>query len=254
MEHGKNIRAKKQRVLNYKMLMLCYKYCIPFLHFMLYAMGPMLLLFCAFIFKRSIVQERSGLRRFSLALGMLVLCKIGLFDIVKLAPHMACTYLPDAAGGCQRSVYDAFIYMGYGLSVSAFIAFLWTWQRFGPKFQPKIKEVSDHELRVWANAGMTVTCVFTFLQMIPWISTLLTGEVPRFATLIPWKLLALVCFGLLLIGFWHNEDKHVKIKSYRAAAKRTSEGWRPRDTLWMALILYIIMLALSFVIDDILGA
>ncbi len=236
------------------MLMLCYTYCIPFLQFMLYAIGPMLILYAAFIFKRSLVQERPKLRRFAIILVTLVLFKIGLFDFKQMAPPMACAHFPDVSGECQRKIYDLIIYLGYGIALMGLLGMMWAWRKFGPDYKPEMRKVSDHELRVWANAGMMVTCIFTLLQAIPWVSTLLTGNVPHFATLIPWKLLALMCFGLLLIGFWHNEDKHVIIKSYRQDAKHIKHGWRPGDTLWMALILYVITLMLSFVIDDILGA
>jgi len=229
------------------MLMLCWHYCVGFFQFMLYAVGPILLIYACFMFKRGVIRQRPALRRFSLIFGLLVSVKVFLLDTATLSPVIACS-----VGACSQSVLIKNI--GLGMFLMLGVGFWRSYKKFGAVYDEgrEYQEPNKPEMRAWALMSMLSVSALIVWQIMPWAGALIMGTIPGFFQAVPWQLLATICFTLLLIGFWKLEDENPKKASYRDNAKRTTEGWRPRDTLWTALILYLIVLALSFVAEDIL--
>lgn len=83
---------------------------------------------------------------------------------------------------------------------------------------------------------------------------LTVGRVPQIIMDVPWQFLTVLNVIVILIGFWKLEDCGW---TYKPAEKtrqwHQSHVWTAKDTLWVAVVLFLIALAFSYASEDVLS-
>lgn len=245
------------------MLMLCWFYCVPFAKMLYYASGPLLVLFGAFALRRGITRSRPGLRRLAFILFFVASAKMWVFDLRDLDQFVVCGHSGLASVFlCSSLGFKIIGIIGIlGLCATSFILFNF-YARTLHNTRPRLQSPEDAGIRRWANVAMTVVLLLIVWSLAPWVGSLTVGAVPTFFTALPWQWLSLVCVVMLLIGFWKAEACDWTAPARRKASQQTigmrnasiaTAGWTPRDTLWMAVFLYLAAVALAYVAEDVLG-
>lgn len=233
------------------MLMMCWFYCGPLVKGLFFALSPLLIVFAFFILKRGIRQSRLALRQGAFILIFLSILKILILDLYLLRESLLCKsgWLQS---GCTATGFIILQVLGLVVLVSASLFLFKTYHSFirNPR-QLQMTSQQAH-LDLWANMGMGLAGLLIIWLAAPWIGYLTVGHVPQLFMQVPWQLLAFVDMLVLLTGFWKLED--CRVVPYSVTRNRKSvRVWTPKDTLNLAVILFVITAALSYVSSDVLS-
>lgn len=232
------------------MWMQCWHYCEGLGWTLFYATAPLLVLSALFAHKRARRTASLAARRAVPVLLALAAAKLFLLDPYVLRVPLACfAGLPFV--GCSAAGGRAVMALGFVL----FAASLWGIYRLRLRLSqlPPLPRVTPQQLhlRFWANAAFACTMLLSVWAAAPWVWTLAAGTVPAAVEALPWQLLGVAGAALLVNGFWRLEDCrwfYMPVKG-RAHEHRV---WTPRDTLWTALLFYLVAVALAYVTQDVL--
>lgn len=245
------------------MLMICWFYCVPFLKMLYYAVGPLMILFGAFALRRGIVRARPVLRQLAFILFFVALAKILVFDLRDLDQHLVCGTQSGVDALCTATGFKIIGVSGLVLFCAASYALFIFYLRHLPNLRPRVRHAGDPVIRRWANLAMAAVVVFIVWSLTPWVASLTVGTVPALFMVVPWQVLSLIGLGVVLTAFWKAEACDWSAVPRRSSAqhvvgvRRTSHaiaGWTPRDTLWMAVFLYLAAVGLAYVAQDVLGS
>lgn len=247
------------------MVMLCWFYCIPFMKMLYYASAFLLAAFALFMLRRGIFRARIGLRQVAFSLLFVAAVKFWVFDLRDLDHYLVCgTGFRAVQALCTPTGFKVIEVVGLlGLCATSYLLFHFYRVTLRNK-PPRLVPPEQMGIRRLANVTMALVIGLICWTLAPWVGTLIAGEVPAVLLGRTWQYWSLVCVGLLLTGFWRAENcdwtgsqrsvgaarqraMGIKVGSHAAAA------WTPRDTLWMAVFLFLITLALSYAGHDVLG-
>lgn len=249
------------------MLTLCWFYCIDLAKFIYFATGPFFLIFALFALKRGVRRNRKGLRQAAFFMMFGAVLKICLFDIRALAPQAkekicrAGIPLPRFDCGMPSiSPQEVMVLSFLGLVLLVFSSFVLF--QFYRVYLPerRVREVTPDEvhLRFWVNTTLWMVILMALWTAAPWIASLVSesGQPPRVFATLRWQHFAMMNIVLVAVCFWKLESCVWETKvtdDARSKARRAhlQNTWTPRDTLWMALFLFVLTLALSYVAWDI---
>ena len=246
------------------MLMLCWFYCIPFMKMLYYASAPLLAVFALFVLKRGVYRARPGLRQAAFALLFFCAVKMWVFDLRDLDEHVVCaTGLKAVQALCTPIGFKVIGVIGLiGLCATSFVLFHFYRATLHNR-PPRLVSPEEMGIRRWANITMLLVVGLICWTLAPWVGTLIVGDVPQILMGRTWQYWSLICIVMLLVGFWRAEScDWVGGRRSNAAQQRAmgikpgshaSAAWTPRDTLWMAVFLFLITLMLSYVGHDVLG-
>lgn len=237
------------------MLALCFFYCIPFAKFMYFAISPVLIVFCMFMFKRGIYTARPKLRQWALVLIFFALVKIFVFDVRELGRDLLCTVHEQLSEvGCSPNGLRGLQLASLLLLVASSLLLFQLHRTYMNVKQVTALKPDDVHLRLWANMSLLSLIGMVVWQCAPWVASLTIGRTPAIFNAVPWQALAIFNLCLLVYGFWKSEscnwNYEVKNKQRMAHLNQT---WTPRDTLWMCVFVYLVTLALAYVAHDILA-
>ena len=243
------------------MLMICWFYCLSFAKVLYYASAPLLFVFSLFVLKRGIFRARAGLRETAFAIMLCAAVKVFVFDVRTLDQYVVCaTGIRAVEALCSPIGFKVIGVLGLlGLCGCAYAIFYFYRATLRNK-PPRLQSPEAIGIRHWANASMTGVIVLMCWTLVPWIGSLTVGSVPDIFIGRAWQYIALVCVGMLLTGFWRAESCDW-VGGKNAAGQRAggirpgsyaSAVWTPRDTLWMAVFLFLGTIALSYVGHDVL--
>lgn len=236
------------------MFMLCFYYCFPLAKFLYFAIAPAFFIFALFMLKRGIRRNSAGLRQSAFAVMFAALIKLCMFDIRMLKKDLLCGRDADlSAMACNRFGFMMTELTGLIFLVGgSFVLFQFYRVYMHARRLPPVKP-EDINLRSWANGIMTSVIFMTLWLLAPWVAYLTVGHLPAVFSLLPWQALATLNLVLLLVGFWKAEscvwDYDVHQKKQLAYMNKS---WTPKDTLWTAVFIYLVTLALGYVAHDIL--
>jgi hypothetical protein len=250
------------------MLTLCWFYCIPLAKFVYYLLGPFFIAFAMFALKRGIRRHRPGLRQAAFFMVFGAIVKMFLFDVRTLAgdikgklcgrgglPGFDCV-IADVASGREKTILSVVALL---ILVAASVVLFHFYRLYMP--DRKVKEVTPEQInfRAWVNGTFWMIILMGFWTAAPWVASLVSesGTPPRIFQFINWQMLAVLNIGLLLVDFWKMEScvwetKITDSAQDKARRKHLQNSWTPRDTLWMAVFLYILTLGLSYITWDVL--
>ena len=236
------------------MLALCWFYCIPFAKFLYFAIGPILILFCMFMFKRGIYTARPKLRQWALVMIFFALVKICAFDVRALSRDLLCTVNEQLSEmGCNQNWQRGLQLVALLVLVGGSLLLFQLHRAYMNVKDVTTLKPDDVHLRLWANLCLISIIGMAVWQCAPWVASLTIGMTPKIFTNVPWQALAIFNLCLLIYGFWKSEscnwNYEVKHKKRMAHLNQT---WTARDTLWMCVFLYLVTLALAYVAHDIL--
>lgn len=201
--------------------------------------------------KRAMRNGRTFLKKMAFFLITLSLVKICIFDVRILQRDLFCDL---ETGVCDTHAMHIFLVAGFGVLIVTLYAL---YQYYGIAMRRRMQaSLTPEEAGVpfWSNLAMSMVCLMVIWQMAPWVGYLTIGSIPKLFLIVPWQVLAIVNLGLLLNGFWRSENC---IWDYDVANKKElvhlNKTWTPRDTLWMAVFIYLITLGLSYVAHDVLS-
>jgi uncharacterized membrane protein YidH (DUF202 family) len=232
------------------MIMLCWFYCIPFAKFLYFAISPIVFVFSLFMLKRAARADRPFLKQLSFMLMGIAFSKICLFDIRELKKNTICGFDEKF---CTREVMQTVDTLSLVLLVVGLGLIIYYYRIYMRR--DKVAPMTPEEAGVpfWANLAMTMIIVMVIWQMAPWVGYLTIGSIPKIFTALPWQVLAILNFFLLLIGFWKSENC---VWNYDVSQKKKmghlNKTWTVKDTLWTGVFVYLITLALSYVAHDVL--
>lgn len=237
------------------MFMLCWFYCIPFAKMLYFASAPLLLVLSLFALKRGMRNNRASLRQTSFALMFLSCFKMCLFDIRMLKKDLLCgMYAQVESAACNTAGFMAAELLGLMLMVFSSAIIFHYYRKYLHMRTMPMKTPEQVHLPLWANMTMVSILLMVVWQLAPWVGYLTIGRIPGVFISLPWQGLALLNLLLLLIGFWKAEscvwNYDVQKKKQMAHLNKT---WTARDTLWMAVFIYLLTLALSYVAHDVLA-
>jgi hypothetical protein len=239
------------------MIMMCLYYCIPFAKIFFFIFSVLLFVFALFMLKRGVRQSRPKLRQWAFFTMFLALLKFFTADLFFLKEKLLCDFrlfnLGCGAAGFQKLQALGLI----GLTVVSL--FLFNFYR-NYIHERKALEVPPEQtnLRLWANISMTFVMVVILWLAAPWVGYLTVGHIPKLFMEVPWEYLAVANAIALLIGFWKLEDC---LWAYQHSSKKDTDKKKrhhvnntrtPKDTLWLAAILFLITLAFSYASHDVL--
>ena len=234
------------------MFMLCWFYCVPFLHFLYYAVGPFLFIYALFVRRRGVYRGDDGLEKLACILMGIASVKVFLADMRSLGRDLLCA--SDLSGMvCNGFGWQALQMTGF-LMLTGSLYLTWNhFRRAGDRRAP-LFVTRAAQVRFWANAGMALVIFMAVWQLSPWFFYLVIGRLPFVFTIVPWAPLTTAALIVLLMGFWKLEACPEYFGGGREPGQRRSKNvWTPRDTLWLAIFIYAITLGLSYVAHDIMA-
>lgn len=237
------------------MLALCWFYCIPFAKFLYFASGPILILFCMFMFKRGIYSARPKLRQWALVMIFLALVKICVFDVRALGNDILCSVNEQLSEmGCNSNWKRGLELLSLLVLVGGSLLLFHFHRVYMNVKQVTALKPADVNLRLWANLSLFGVIGMAVWQCAPWVASLTVGYTPKIFNEVPWQSLAILNLCLLLYGFWKSESCswNYEVKN-KKRMDHLNQTWTPRDTLWMSVFVYLVTLALSYVAHDILA-
>lgn len=239
------------------MLMLCWFYCIPFAKFLYFAIGPILLVFSFFMLRRGIYNARPGLRQTAFMLMFAVCIKIFISDIRLLKKEILCTLSPSITDNfCNGSGVMILETLGLVFILVSSLVLFHFYRTYAHVSKPSRVTPEEGGMRFWANLTMMSVLFMTVWQLAPWVGYLTVGGIPKIFDMVPWQALAIINLFILLKGFWTAEGckwtTDVKTRSGRSIS-HNGMTWSPRDTMWMAVFIYLVTLGLSYVAHDVLA-
>lgn len=233
------------------MFMLCWFYCVPFLKLFYFSTGPLLFLFALFIRRRGIYRRHESLVKISYIFMFLSLVKIFLFDVRSAGRDLLCSgalLLP-----CSEQGWLALQGISFALLMTGTYLIGREAKRPSLDIYATSPKLGPEQISGWAGLGMTMVVLMIIWQLAPWFCYLVIGHMPDIFVVIPWPPVALATLVVLLIGLWRLEACPAFFPRENGAAGSRSKGaWLPRDTLWLAIFLYAITLALTYVAQDVL--
>lgn len=234
------------------MWMICWHYCED-LGRLLYHTAPLLMVVMAlFAFKRAYRSGQSWPRAFGLVLLVVAAAKVFLFDPYLFRGYLACAaglpFLPcNRTGGAIIMTLGAMIFIGLMVA----IYYLQGWLK-SLKPRPRVTP-QQVRLRLWANASLVNALALSVWAILPWLWALAQAHLPDVLLVVPWHVLAVTGATLLAVGFWLLEDcRWFYIPMGNKAKAHDYRVWTPRDTLWTALLIYVVALALAYVTQDVI--
>lgn len=234
------------------MLMMCWFYCIPFAKGLFFALSLLLILFSLFALKRGVYQERFRLRQMAFILMFFAFVKIFTVDLYLLKDKLLCGRGEWSATACTTNGVKVLQAAGLGALVLCSVILFHFYRRFIYERQRKLRTPEQVHLRAWANISMVLVMILIFWLAAPWLGYLTVGHIPQVFMQVPWQHLALLTMMVLLIGFWKLEDCH-PIHEGSGKKKQVTQVWMAKDTLWLSVILFLIVLAFSYASNDILS-
>ncbi len=232
------------------MIMLCWFYCIPFAKFLYFATAPLFLVFSLFMLKRATRAGRPLLKKIAFSFITLSIFKIFLFDVRALKQDIICSMHEES---CTQKTMDMIDLLSLGLLIGSLYL---TYHYYGVFMRIKKEKPQTPEqahLPFWANATMCMVMLMVVWQLAPWVGYLTIGSIPAVFLALPWQFLAMINLVLLMIAFWRSENC---VWDYDVTNKKTmghlNKTWTAKDTLWTAVFIYLITLALSYVAHDVL--
>lgn len=235
------------------MLMMCVFYCVDLVKFLYFASSAIFGVFGLFMLKRGIYGHRPGLRKAAFILFFILSGKAFLFDMRMVKQTLVCDmgflFLPCSGGGMMLADF-----VGMGLfAVSAFVIYLF-YCIYMPDRRAVRVQPDELSLRFWANLSLWCVIGMIVWLAVPWVGSLVVGEVPGIFLALPWYVFPLVNLGLLLNGFWKAEscDWEYRLEQ-KDKMRHLHNNWTARDTLWLNVFLYLIALAFSYVSHDVLS-
>lgn len=233
------------------MVMLCWFYCVPFLKIFYFSIGPLLFLSALFVRRRGLYRRQAGLIHTAFILMFVALVKIFVLDVRSSGRDLLCSgalFLP-----CTETGW--FALQGISFSLLAIGSYLvWMASKSNVlESYATLPKLAPEKVGGWVNLGMTMVILMIIWQLAPWFCYLVIGRMPEIFVLIPWPPVAFATLAVLLTGLWKLEACPAFFpRQSGAAGSRIKSAWLPRDTLMLAIFLYVITLALSYVAQDIL--
>ena len=235
------------------MFMLCWFYCVPFLKLLYFLSGPFVFLLALFMRRRAVYRRHAGLAKAAFGLMFAAVIKLFVLDIRYAGQDLLCSgFLPLP---CSSAGWQALQGIGFALLVSGGYLVWRAQARFSPDDYAALPKLGREKVDGWAGLGMTMVLLMAVWQLAPWFCYLVMGRMPDIFRIVPWPPVALATFGVLLTGFWKLEAcPEFFPRENGSGSARSKAAWVPRDTLWLAVFLYAVTLALSYVAGDILKA
>lgn len=234
------------------MLTMCWFYCIPFAKGLFFAASLMLIVFALFVLKRGVRQSRPALRQTAFLLIFLSLLKMLTIDIYLLREVVLC----DTAffqAGCSPIGFRILQFSGLLVLALSSVLLLNVYRSF-MRNRKQAETKPQAGMRVWANISISLVAGLIVWLVAPWAGYLTVGHVPQLFMQVPWQNLALLNITVLLISFWKLEDCNwIYNPTGHAQKKQPIRVWTPKDTLWLAAILFLITLLFSYVSHDVLS-
>ena len=248
------------------MIILCYRYCIPLLWFLFYISGPFFIVFSMFAIKRGIQLRRQQLRQNGFFTMFGCVLKMFLIDVHMLSEGVKNTFcLGGKFPGLDCSIkaispHETMVLSFYGiilLCISS-VLLLHYYRVYLPDRKPKESTPEDVKLKFWVTITLWSTILMAVWGVAPWLGALLAAPLPRIFLAINWKMLGAFNLCLLIMDFWKLEsivweNKVTDSKSERKKRQHLQQTWTPKDTLWMTIFLYLLVVGLSYVGNDILS-
>jgi hypothetical protein len=239
----------------FAMLMLCVVYCIPLAKFLYFASGPLLVLIGLFALKRGVRNRRMGLRKAAMAMMFFGAMKPLLFDVHQWEGDLLCGVKANVPGfPCDghglRMLEFACLIAFVAISIVLFQAY----RVYIPDRKVKDIKPEDVNLRFWANLSLCAVLLMACWELAPWVGYLTVGSVAHVFELVTWQQLSALNVGLILWGFWKLESCswEYKIAEKKDRRNLNTKTWTPKDTLWMTVLLFLMVLGLSYISHDIL--
>ena len=236
------------------MLMMCWFYCIPFAKGVFFASPFLLILFSLFALKRGIRQSRHGLRQAAFLLIFMAILKIFTVDVYLLRDKLLCksSWFPPA---CNANGFKILQASGLAALVLCSMILFNLYRSFVHERRQREITPERANLRLWSNLSIVLVLLLFLWLAAPWVGYLTVGHVPQFFMHAPWQHLAVLNIAVLLVGFWKLEDcSWVYNPAKKNKKKYLSHVWTPKDTLWLSVILFLILLAFSYASSDVLSA
>lgn len=236
------------------MVMLCWFYCIPFAKLMYFSSAPLLLVFALFMIKRGVRHARRGLQNAGFIMIFLALLKICIFDLRMLNDEFLCASdLEMAKTTCNDLWKKGSEAAGLLLLVLASGVLFLVYGRLARIRVPTTQTPEEVNLPFWANLALYAVVLMTVWQLAPWVGYLTVGSVPKIFAVVSWQVLAIMNVVLLLYAFWVSESCNWEYNvRQKDRSRHLNKSWTQRDTLWMAVFIYLVTLALSYVAHDVL--
>lgn len=214
-------------------------------------MAPMVLVFALFMLKRAVRAGRKTLKKASFILMALACLKMSIFDIQSLRPESFCN-AGDLA--CHDQTGMLIETLGFILLVGSGYLLHRYYGIYMNKPREKPQTPEEANVPFWANVSMATVVLMVIWQLAPWVGFLTIGSIPAIFLALPWQVLAVANLALLLGTFWRAENC---VWDYDVLQKKNmghlNKTWTAKDTLWMAVFIYLITLALSYVAHDVMS-
>lgn len=239
------------------MLMICWFYCVPFAEFLYYSAGIIAVLFALLMLRRAFYNNRPYLRGIALVLCLCGGVKFFLADLYFSGQKILCDTSPALKTlACTRDYVQLTSFLGICgtlLAVSGFYL-LHLRTRLSAQVSPLSPQAVN--LRFWANMSLAGVALMAVWELMPWLGYLTVGSVPPVFNAVPWYVLGIVNTGLIYNGFWRAEACAWGYSPLHSRGRNTYTAslWTPKDTLWTALIFFVVTLILSYASNDLIGA
>jgi|AntRauTorckE6833_2_1112554.scaffolds.fasta_scaffold08866_2 hypothetical protein len=225
------------------MFMVCWHYCVPFLNFLYFAIGPIMILWGAFVMKRGINLYKRPLRDRALILWALAIVKMCLFDIRGLSMDLFC----DPIRGCGTNKFWAINIMALLCLGGGVYVWLYLFQKFHPEPKKYIARPTNKiSLIRWTRMSVLTVSLFVIWVSGPWVTSLIMGSIPKLFLTFSWPYMSVLALVSLLMAFWKLEDFQWLYSSTKSRASEKKKVWIPKDTLWTLVFIYGFTVMLAF--------
>lgn len=226
------------------MFLVCWHYCIPFLNFLLLAIGPILFLIGAFVLKRGMVRYRKPLRKRAMIIWLVAFLKIIFFDYRIMMQDVFCV-----DGICSKAPNII-------INVSAMAlagVMLLGWMRLYKRYVPDARQQSTSaiggntgSLKHWTRYSVLSVAVFVFWVAAPFLIGMAGGGMPKLFLILSWHYFAILAFVCLLMALWKLEEYQWYYSSTKSKLSEKKDVWIPKDTLWTMVFIYGFGVILAF--------
>lgn len=229
------------------MLMMCYIYCSSLSKWLFFASSSILFVISLFMLKRGVMQKRFGLRQLAFFMMFVSASKVFLVDAYLLRRDLLCNAV---SWGCTPFGFKIFMLLSALALVAVTGVICIFYRNFLSERNRRYVSMEEAGVRLWANTGMGLVLVLILWLVLPWGWYLLTGHISALLSAGVWRYFSILVLGVILTGFWKYEDCNLPRDIQHN--KHTADAWKPKDTLWLALVLLIMTMGFFTASDDII--
>lgn len=226
------------------MFLVCWHFCIPFLNFLMLAIGPILFIVGAYVLKRGLVRYRKPLRKRALIIWLIAFVKMALIDFRILAQDLFCDL-----GVCSK-IPNMMINISSIILMGGLIIY---WMSLYKKLVPDAGQVSPSAvsgdigpLKRWTRYSTAAVVIFVFWVSAPFFIGMFGSGLPSLFLILSWHYFAILALAALLMAFWKLEEYQWYYSSTKSKLTNKKDVWIPKDTLWTLVFIYGVTAIMAF--------